>query len=103
MKEEKIKKIDTEDFIWAVFLVLFLLKIHSNQVEREYRINNDESCRKRYHYINEFTLIAALLIYLYFIFCNCKEEKINGLALLGNILSVVTLVIFIYLELLDDD
>lgn len=103
MKDEKLKKIDEEDFIWEVFLILFILKLHSNQVEREYRINNDKSCRKRYHYINEFTLISALIIYAYFIYCNYKEEESNNLALIGNVLSVIALMIFIYLEAVDDD
>lgn len=103
MNDEKVKKTYEEDSILFIFIVLFILKLYSNAVERNYRINYDINCRKRYHYINEFTFIVAGIIYLYYVYCNCCEEKINYLTLFANIMSLVIVVIFVYFEIVDDD
>lgn len=103
MKDEKLKEIDKEDFIWIIFIILFLFKLYSNNVEREYRINNNMKSRKKYHDINTFTLIVALIISIYYIYCNLKEEETNLVALICNVLSAVIIVVFIYYEITDED
>ena len=103
MEDPKLKNVKIEDFLLIIFIILFFLKLHSNKVEKDYRINHNLQNRKKYHDINVFTFIVALIISIYYIYCNCKEEKMNYLLLIANILTLITVIIFIYLEITDDD
>ena len=100
--EQKLKDIDEEDIIWLIFIGIFILRIYSNKVEREYRINNKLDCRKKYHKINEFTYIIAIVIALYYIYRNWNTENRN-ISLITNGLSIIVLVIFYYLEETSND
>lgn len=101
--EDKLKQIDLEDFVLIIFIALFIMKMWSNLEEREYRIYNDIEKKKRYHYINEFTFIVAFLIYAYYVYRDYNNEEKNHLVMFANILSLVTLIIFIYLEVTSND
>ena len=103
MRDEKLKEIEEEDFIIYIFIALFVLKLYSNKVERKYRIYNDTSCRKRYHYINEITFIVAMLISIYYVYTNLKNNEVNYLAIIANVLSIVGVLIFLYFEIISDD
>lgn len=103
MMDDKLKSIDEEDFIFIVFIVLFLVKMYSNKVEREYRIRNDEKCRKRYHHINEIAFGISIIIYAYIVYSNYKTEDCDKLVLIANGLSLIVLLIFLYLEIICDD
>jgi len=100
--EEKLKNIDEEDFIWFIFIILFILKMYSNKVEREYRINKDENCRKRYHEINEFTYIVAIAIAIYYIYKNWNTDN-RKVSIITNVLSIIGLLIFAYIEITSND
>jgi len=100
--EKKLKDINEEDFIWFIFIMLFLLKIYSNKIEREYRIKKDEKCRKLYHEINEFTYIIAILIAIYYIYRNWKTQN-RKVSIVTNTLAIISSIIFIYLELTSND
>ena len=100
--EKQLKEIRKEDIIWFIFIILFLLKMYSNEVERDYRINNKESSRKKYHYINEFTYIVAIAIAIYYICTNWKSES-KHISLITNGLSIIGLLIFVWLEIKSED
>ncbi len=103
MSDDKLKKIDEEDIVLVIFIGLFLLKLLSNMVEREYRISGRDDKRRMYHYINIFTFIVALIISLYYIYITLGEEEWDYLVLLANVLTVLTIFILIYKEVVSDD
>ena len=100
---KKLKEIEEEDIVIFIFIGLFALKLFSNQVERKYRLCNDEDARKLYHYINEFTFIVAIIISGYYVWINLKEEEINHWAIIANVLSIIGVGIFLYFEIVSDD
>ena len=103
MSDDKLKKIDEEVIVLVIFIGLFLLKLLSNMVEREYRISGRDDKRRMYHYINIFTFIVALIISLYYIYITLGEEEWDYLVLLANVLTVLTIFILIYKEVVSDD
>ena len=100
--EKKLKDINEEDLIWCIFIILFIIKIYSNKVERKYRITNSEQYRRMYHNLNHFTYIIAILIAIYYIYRNWNTDN-RKTALITNSLSIIGLVIFIYTELKCED
>ena len=100
--ESKLKELDEEDLVWFIFIILFIIKMYSNLVERNYRINNNESDRIKYHNLNIFTYVIAIAIALYYIFVNCDDDN-KYITLITNGLSIVGLLIFLFLELNSND
>lgn len=98
----QLKDIDKEDVIWIIFILIFVLRMYSNEIERKYRIYKDELCRKRYHYINEFTYIVAIIIAIYCIYDGWNGEH-KGCCIITNSLSIIGLIIFIWLEISCED
>lgn len=100
--EDKLKELDEEDLVWFIFIILFIIKMYSNLVERNYRINNSESDRVKYHNLNIFTYVIAIAIALYYIYVNWESNN-KRTSLITNGLSIIGLLIFLFLELNSDD
>ncbi len=100
--EDKLKELDEEDLVWFIFIILFIIKMYSNLVERNYRINNSERDRVKYHNLNIFTYVIAIAIALYYIYVNWESDN-KRTSLITNGLSIIGLLIFLFLELNSDD
>lgn len=103
MEDDKLKSIDEEDFLFVIFIVLILVKMYSNSVERKYRTNHDEKSRKGYHHVNEIAFGISIVIYIYIVYSNYRDKDTNNLVFLANVLSLVVFIIFMYLEIVCDD
>ena len=100
--ESKLKELDEEDLVWFIFIILFIIKMYSNLVERNYRINNSERDRVKYYNLNIFTYVVAIAIALYYIYVNWDDDN-KYITLITNGLSIVGLLIFLFLELNSND
>lgn len=100
--ESKLKELDEEDLVWFIFIILFIIKMYSNLVERNYRINNNESDRIKYHNLNIFTYVIAIAIALYYIYVDWDDDN-KYITIITNGLSIVGLLIFLFLELNSND
>lgn len=109
----RLKQIKIEDYIWIIYIGIIFLSWYSNNLERDYLINNNEISKEKYQNILVFIFLVLLIVYLYFFkgsfddFLNLKisdsEEKkeLVTLAFIGMSLFVVGGIIFLYIALED--
>lgn len=114
-KFEKLEQIETENFIWIVYLFIIGISFVANHYEKEYYENCDEEAKKRYQTINIFIFGLALLIYIYFFKENYKtvqnltcydsatKIKFNELNFIASLLIVIAGSILLYIAIFDDD
>lgn len=114
-KEEILKKIKTENFVWIIYFILIGLCLYGNTFEKNYVLYNDQKSKETYRKITIFIFAVALIIYLYFFFDNYKDVKnlkptdskrkkdLNELSLLGSTLILIAGLIFIYIAIVDTE
>lgn len=114
-KEEILKKIKTENYVWIIYFILIGLCLYGNTFEKNYVLYNDQRSKETYRKITIFIFTVALIIYLYFFFDNYKDVKnlkptdskrkkdLNELSLLGSTLILIAGLIFIYIAIVDTE
>lgn len=108
-----LKSIETENFVWIIYLFIIGISFLANSFEKDYYINGNIDSKNKYRIINIFVFATALLIYLYFFYdnykniknldCNSSDEKVffNNLNFVASILIVIAGAIFLYIALYD--
>ena len=109
----RLKQIKIEDYVWLIYIGIIFLSWYSNNLERDYLINNNEISKEKYQNILVFIFLVLLIIYLYFFkgsfddFLNLKisdsnkKKELVTLAFIGMLLFVVGGIIFLYIALED--
>ena len=72
---DKLKEIDTENFIWIIYIGIIILSWYANSLEKKYYIFNDNTAKDKYREINIFVFSILFLIYLYFTITNYDDIK----------------------------
>ena len=110
---EIIKEIETENFVWVIYLFIIGLSFLANKFEKDYYINGNIDDKEKYRIINIFIFSVVLVIYIYFfkeniksvnkLNCNDSYEKImfNKLNLLATFLIVIAGIIYLYIAIKD--
>lgn len=108
-----LKEIETENFIWIIYLFLIGLSFLANKFEKDYYINGNITDKEKYRIINIFVFTVALIIYIYFfkgnidtvnkLNCDDSYDKIffNKLNLFSTSLIVIAGIIFLYIAIND--
>lgn len=108
-----LKSIETENFVWIIYLFIIGISFLANSFEKDYYVTGNVDSKNKYRIINIFVFATALLIYLYFFYdnykyiknlnCNSSKEKIffNNLNFVASILIVIAGTIFLYIALYD--
>ena len=108
-----LEEIETENFIWVIYLFIIGISFLANLYEKKYYKNNDIDAKEKYRLLNIFVFSVALVIYLYFfkgnynkvknLSCFDSKEKIkfNELNLLAATLIVIAGVILLYIAIYD--
>ena len=111
-KIDILKKLDIENFIWIIYIILILLSIYSNKYEKEYYLNNNLKAKENYRKLNIFIFSTALIIYLYFFEDSIKNIKtknnnskdmFNNLNFIANSLILISGCIYLYIAIFDVD
>ena len=112
MKEEfsEINRLNFEDIIWIIFILLSILNIISNKYQKEYILNKNKNYENISKKISIFILIILIFIYLYFFKRNyhmysnkdnlTKEDTIK---LLGSFLFVIGTFCLLYFQINSKD
>jgi hypothetical protein len=112
---KRLKQIDTENFIWIIYLVIIGLSVYANHFEKKYFINNDTSAKEKYRNLTIIIFTIAVIIYIYFLYDNYKDykdlkpsdsmntKKLSELSLLGSGLIVISGIIFLYIAIVDEN
>lgn len=108
-----LKSIETENFVWIIYLFIIGISFVANSFEKDYYVTGNVDSKNKYRIINIFVFATALLIYLYFFYdnykniknlnCNSSKEKMffNNLNFVASILIVIAGTIFLYIALYD--
>ena len=85
-------RLNFEDFIWSIYIIIALLNICGDYCEKEYIKNHDYSLKDNANSLFTITVIATFFIYIYFfarnyndyIKCSLKDKNLFLIRLLGS-------------------
>ncbi len=78
MNEERLKKLEIEEVIWLVLIIIILLSFIANVFERDYLIYQNEESKKRYRELMIIIFGGALITYSYYFIDSIKDlQKIR--------------------------
>lgn len=122
--KEHMNRLNLEDIIWYIYILLVIFNLISNRYERAYGISKKVEDRNTFRDINIFVFIVILFIYGFFLIRNIKDlensekkdsknngrklgkpttnsnsEKLNYLSVFGGILFFLGGILNLYIEL----
>ena len=107
-KEQIIKRLTFENYIWIVFIIISILDIYGDELIKKGIINNNtdpiNKANKLFLGITSF----SLLIYIYFLirnyndYCYYKNNKYK-IRLLGSTLVLLGTICFLYFQVTNKD
>ena len=110
---KRLKQIETENFIWIIYLFIIGFSIYANHFEKDFFLTNNEKSKKTYRIINASIFIVLILVYSYFekeaisSFQNQKksqkQRQLDTLSLVATTAVLISGFIFLYIILVDDN
>lgn len=105
---EKFKELNVGEVIFVLFIIISIVGIIANELDKKSILNNNNSGKKTTYYIRLAILFISLLIYLYFLKATIKKgittkSFLNNLNILATILFVIGGIIFLYTEYKGDE
>lgn len=114
-KEEILRTIEIENYIWVIYLVIIFLSFIANKEEVNYFINNDMRSKSNYRKLIIIIFSIALGIYYYFFVSGYKTYKnlspydteskkfFETINFIANILILISGVIFLFIAIFDEE
>lgn len=111
----KLKQLQTEDFIWIIYIGIIVMSWYSNSLERKYFIYNDLQSKEKYQQTIIFIFSILIVVYLYFVkdsyddlknikpYDSTKKKNLTSLAFLGSLLIAISGFIFLYVAISDEE
>ena len=75
--EEKLKEINTENYIWVIYIGIIIFSFYSNSLEKRYYIYNDKNAKKKYR--ETLLIIFSILLVVYYYFFKSSLDDYNNL------------------------
>ena len=106
--EDKIKEINTEDFIWIIYIGIIFLSWYSNSQERKYFVF-------KYQFTIKIIFFILIFVYLYFLKDSIdglkklkpsdseKKKRLVYLSFVSSLLIAISGFIFLYLAFADEN
>ena len=73
--EEMIKDGNTEDFLSSIFIILGLLSIYGDQVQKKYIQTNNQEYQKQANNIFDTIIFITFILYIFFLYRNYKNYE----------------------------
>ena len=110
-EESEIKRLNFEDMLWVIFIVLSIMNIVSNYFQKEYVISREQYYEDRANDISVIVLTVLLFVYLYFFVRNYKMYNNKGInvtqtdfvKVLGSFLFIIGTLCLLYFQIHSDD
>lgn len=104
---EEIKRLNFEDILWVVFIVISFLNIYGDKLQKDYLINNDDKVNKNANNIFIFTIIVSFFIYLYFLNRNynfylkasVEQKRLYEIKLFGSVFLIAGTLCLLYFQI----
>ena len=105
--EEAIKQIRTEEILSATFIVLGILSIYGDEIQKKYITTNDYEYEKKDTNIFRLVLLITFILYIVFLYRSyksyenapIKEKEIFKVKLLGSCFFLAGIICTIYFQL----
>lgn len=109
--EKEIKRLNFEDILWGIFIILSILNIVCNKLQKDYVITNNQYYEDSANNISIFVLTILLLVYLYFFIRNYSMYKNKGyeatqtdlIKVMGSIFFILGTLCLLYFQVHSDD
>ena len=110
---KRLKQLNTEDFIWFIYIGIIILSLYANTFERKYFINNDIKSKEKYRKLTILIFTILIIVYTFFLKDSYQEAKslkpydtkrkksLTYFSLLGSFLIAVSGAIFLVIAILD--
>ena len=108
-----LKKINIEEFIWIIYLIIIYLSFYSNKLERKYYLYDDHKAKNTYRNINIIIFFIAFLVYIYFfidgyksinnlsIYDDSFKRFLNEISFVASTLILIAGSIFLFIAIYD--
>ena len=112
---EKLKILNTEDYVWRIYIGIIFMSWYSNSLERKYFTENDIESKTKYQKIMVLIFTILIVIYLYFLkesindiknlkpWDTPKKKNLVYLSFLGSLLIAISGFIFLYISIVDEN
>ena len=113
--DDKLRELNTEDFIWIIYIGIIILSWYSNSLERKFFLFGDNISKEKYRKIMILIFSILIIVYCYFLKDSIDglkklkptdSDKKKSLALYSFIASLLITIsgfIFLYIALNDKD
>ena len=108
--EKEIKRLNFEDIIWIVFIVLSILNIVGNDNQKKYVVSNKQCYEDRANNISIFVLTTLFFVYLYFFYRNYNmynnkdnPSDVDRIKVIGSFLFMVGTLCLLYFQVNSND
>ena len=108
--EKELKRLNFEDILWCIFIILSILNIVSNKLQKDYVMTNHQYYEDNANNISVCVLSILVFIYLYFFLRNYrmyndKESPTNAdfVKVIGSLLFIIGSLCLLYFQIHSDD
>ena len=112
---EKLKELDNEEIIWIIYIGIILYSFYSNELEKDYFVNNNLESKKKYK--ETLIIIFTILTIIYFYFTknawesiqnlnitdSSKKKNLTYLSFIASLLILISGLIFLYIAFEDEN
>ena len=109
---ERVSELVIDEWIWVIFIILSILNISGDELEKKYCFDHEEKAMSNAKKIFKLTVFVSFLIYFYLAYKNCKkfhkfnvnnrDTKLIGTRCFASILVVVASFLFLTVQLKDE-
>ena len=109
-KIREINRLNFEDILWVIFIILSILNIVSNKLQKDYVITNDNCYEEDANRISIVVLLILVFVYVYFYIRNYRmynnkdnPSKEDLVKVLGSMFFVLGALCLLYFQIKSDD
>ena len=110
---ERVSELVIDEWIWVIFIILSVLNISGDELEKKYCYYHQETAKTNSKKIFKLTVFSSFLIYCYLAYKNCckyqklklhnKDTSLIGTRCIGSILVVIASFLFLTAQLKSEE
>ena len=112
---DRLRKLNIEDFIWIIYIGIIILSFYSNSLERKYFLYKSEGDKNKYRTIIILIFTILVFVYIYFLQDSLKsvlnlkksdsenKKKLTYLSFIASLLITVAGFIYLYVAISDEN
>lgn len=109
-KDSEIRRLNFEDILWGIFIILSILNIVANDNQKKYVISDFHGYEDKANNISIFVLTILVFVYLYFFtrnynMYNNKDNptEADSVKVMGSIFFILGTLCLLYFQVHSDD